>query len=281
MRWKVAEAGEVSREDRTDRLTGVRQQSFRSLFLREGNLLTLKNLLRTCGPAPLLSLPEGPKTKTMKYLLLLLLPLLTACSAKTGAYTNPDAYVDSRQNNGAPGTATAAKRKVLYTANLTVVVAEPDSAVARTVRLAETMGGFMSNTSSNSARIRVPAARFDEAMATIAAYGKLRTQYVAGQDVTDEFLDLGIRLENAEKSRARYLELLARAETVEATLAVERELERLNEVIDRYKGQRQRMDRLERFSTIDVNFPQRAKPGPLGYVFQGLYAGVRWLFVRR
>lgn len=224
----------------------------------------------------------------MRYFLLLLLPLLTACTSsrnyakisggEPAVYANAGA--DAEWNNQSADYVEAG-RKILYAANLTVVVAEPDSAVARTVALALAYGGFMSNTSSTTARIRVPTARFEEAMAAISAYGKLRSKYVSGQDVTDQYLDLGIRLDNAEKSRARYLELLARAETVEAALAVERELERLNEVIDRYKGQRQRMDQLERFSTIDVTFAEKAKLGPLGYVFKGLYSGVKWLFVRK
>lgn len=220
----------------------------------------------------------------MRYLIFLLLPLLTACTSSRNyaklSEAGPTYRNQIEADAGAPDYAEA-ERKVLYTASLSVVVAEPDSAVARTVQLAKDFGGFMSNTSSNSTRIRVPADRFEEALETIAAYGKLRSKYVSGQDVTDEFLDLGIRLDNAEKSRQRYLELLAKAETVEAALAVERELERLNEIIDRYKGQRQRMDQLERFSTIDVNFEQKAKLGPLGYVFKGLYSGVRWLFVRK
>lgn len=216
----------------------------------------------------------------MRYLILLILPLLTACTSSRN-YATVEAADQTISTNPEWRSEAPAERKVLYAANLTVVVAEPDTAVAKTVRLAESLGGFMSSSSSTSARIRVPAERFEEAMTTISGYGKLQSKYVSGQDVTDEYLDLGIRLENAEKSRARYLELLARAETVEATLAVERELERLNEVIDRYKGQRQRMDQLERFSTIDAAFRQKAKLGPLGYVFKGLYSGVRWLFVRK
>ena len=45
-------------------------------------------------------------------------------------------------------------------------------------------------------------------------------------------MDLEIRLENAEKARNRYLELLDKAETVGEVLSVEKELERLNEKID-------------------------------------------------
>lgn len=243
--------------------------------------------MRKIANAPSLLSPftapaSAPKKLNMRYLIILLvLPLLAACTSSR--YASPERSGDVAQVQAEFGEdiVHTPDRKVLYAANLTVVVAEPDSAVARTVALAKNYGGFMSSTSSASARIRVPADRFEAAMVEIETFGKLRAKYVSGDDVTDQYLDLGIRLDNAEKSRARYLELLARAETVEAALAVERELERLNEVIDRYKGQRQRMDQLERFSTIDVTFPQKAKLGPLGVVFKGLYSGVRWLFVRK
>lgn len=188
-------------------------------------------------------------------------------------------------NDAAPGAASQitirADRKILYSANLTVTVTEPDSAVAKTVQLAEAYEGFMTSTSSTEAYIRVPAARFEEALTEIASYGKLMDKYVAGQDVTEDYLDLGIRLENAEKSRARYLELLAKAENVQAALAVEKELERLNETIDRHKGRMNLLDQQEKYASIRVAFRQKAKLGPLGFVVNGLYQGVRWLFVRK
>jgi hypothetical protein len=110
--------------------------------------------------------------------------------------------------------------------------------------------------------------------------GKVQSQSVSGQDVTDQYRDYQIRLENAEKSRDRYLELLAKAENVEAALQVERELERLNETIDLLKGRMNRMDHLEAFSTITVQIKERKKPGVLGYVGLGVYHAFKWLFVR-
>ncbi|MBU1718111.1 MAG: DUF4349 domain-containing protein, partial [Bacteroidetes bacterium] len=91
--------------------------------------------------------------------------------------------------------------------------------------------------------------------------------------------DLNIRLENAEKARNRYLELLKLAATVEETLKVEKELERLNTEIDLLKGKLNRYSHLVDFSTIDVYVKQRKQPGPLGYIIKYLYKGVKFLFV--
>ena len=171
-------------------------------------------------------------------------------------------------------------RKIVYDAYLDLVVREPDTAVARIVALAEEFGGFVNQTSNRRAVIRVPAARRAEAIERIAALGKLRDKRLTGEDVTDAYLDYGIRLDNAEKTRARYLELLAKAQNVEETLLVEKELSRLTETIDLLKGRMQELNKREAYTLLTVSLNQKAKLGPLGYVFKGLYGAVKWMFVR-
>jgi hypothetical protein len=98
--------------------------------------------------------------------------------------------------------------------------------------------------------------------------------------VTDQYADFSIRLENAEKARMRYLELLEKAENVQSALLVEKELERLNETIELLKGQMNRIDHLAAYSTITVYLTEKKKPGVLGYIGIGLYKSVKGLFVR-
>lgn len=175
---------------------------------------------------------------------------------------------------------TTSPRKIIRSAYVEMVAKTPDSTVARVVELAEVYEGFVSESSSTGATIRVPAARLEEALAEIATYAKVKNQRLSGEDVTDQYYDMSIRLDNAEKARQRYLELLARAETVEETLLVERELERLTETIDLLKGRMNRIDQLDAYSTINVRVNQKVKLGPLGYVVKGAYHAVAWLFVR-
>jgi len=120
----------------------------------------------------------------------------------------------------------------------------------------------------------------DQAIKEIAKLGKVTSKNVSSNDITDSYRDSEIRLENALKSRNRYLELLAKAENVEATLKVERELERLNTEIDILKGRLKNYDNQITYSQIDVYLFQKVKPGIVGYVFVGLYESIKWLFVR-
>jgi hypothetical protein len=55
----------------------------------------------------------------------------------------------------------------------------------------------------------------------------VKDKNIAGEDVTEEYRDLEIRLDSAEKTRQRYLELLNKAERVKEILKIEKELERL------------------------------------------------------
>lgn len=140
--------------------------------------------------------------------------------------------------------------------------------------------GYVLEIGTSRVVIRVKSNALEAALNDIAGLGMVRDKNITGQDVTEAYADDAIRLENAEKSRERYLELLARAENVEAALQVERELERLNGLMSVLKGRLNRLDHLSEYSTITVWVMERREPGLLGYVAIGLYRSVRWLFVR-
>lgn len=156
----------------------------------------------------------------------------------------------------------------------------PDTANAHIEKIAKKYNGYVNEIGTYKTIIRVESKHFEDAVGEITALGKLQHQNISGEDVTEEYLDYKIRLENAEKARKRYLELLEKAENVEATLKVEKELERLNEIIDLLKGKMNRLDHLSEFSTITIRLKEKKKPGILAYVGLGLYHSVKWLFVR-
>lgn len=172
------------------------------------------------------------------------------------------------------------KRMILYNATMDIKVKNTDSALVRLKEIAVRHDGYAMNLGSYSATIRVKSAMLNAAIEDIAAIGKVERKNIYGEDVTEQFYDFTIRLENAQKARQRYLELLEKAENVEAALKVEKELERLNGEIDLLQGKINRLKHLEEFSTITVHIQQKKKLGVLGYVSVGLYKGVRWLFVR-
>jgi len=173
-----------------------------------------------------------------------------------------------------------AQRKVLFSAFMTLTVTQPDSANVYIQKISKKYGGYVNQLGTERTVLRVKSMFLDSAIANISALGRVEYKNVKGEDVTEDYLDFKIRLENAEKARKRYLELLEKAENVEAALKVEKELERLNGSIDRLKGKMNRINHLSEYSTITVNLKEKKKPGIIGYVGIGIYRSVKWLFVR-
>ena len=169
--------------------------------------------------------------------------------------------------------------KMIYNASITVVVKKPDTANAHLLTIARKYKGYILSQSVNYTEIRVKADSLQLAMKEIALLGKVKYKNIYTQDVTEDYADLKIRLDNAKKARVRYLELLDKATTVEETLKVEKELERLNTEIDLLEGKMIRITYLEEYSTVTVTVKQRVKLGPVGFVFKYLFKGVSYLFV--
>ncbi|MCB0613493.1 MAG: DUF4349 domain-containing protein [Phaeodactylibacter sp.] len=213
---------------------------------------------------------------------LLLAAALSSCASSQKPAREPileKAGSDFAYEGNAPEQAQA-NRKALYFAYLTLVVENLDSAGQQIADIAEKYGGYVNEMGTYQATIRVESGQLNAAIADLATLGKLARKNIVGQDVTEAYQDYQIRLENAQKARDRYLELLNKAETVEEILKVERELERLNETIDLLKGKMARIEHLEAYSTITVALRERKKPGLLGYIGLGVYHAVKWLFVR-
>ena len=171
-------------------------------------------------------------------------------------------------------------RMILYSATIEIIVTEPDSIARKIGKIAQKFGGYLSNGSNDFNQIRVKSDQLDNALDELEQLGKLKSRQIFTEDVTELYMDLNIRLENAQKTRNRYLALLEKADQVEEILKIEKELERLNETIDLLKGKINRLENLEAYATINVRLIQKVKPGIFGYVGLGLYKAVAWLFVR-
>ncbi|MFM8914079.1 MAG: DUF4349 domain-containing protein [Flammeovirgaceae bacterium] len=206
-----------------------------------------------------------------------LLGLISSCES-TNAVRSPR-YRIGGGTEGAPERVKEA-RVVIYRASAELVVSNVDTVNIRLSQIAKRYGGYVVVLGNKQSSIRVEAIHLEKALNDVLHSGRVRRKTISGQDVTEEYNDFTVRLENANKARQRYLELLARAENVEAALKVEKELERLNGEIDLITGKLNRLNHLSEFSTIEVALVEKKKIGVLGYVGLGIYEAVKWLFVR-
>jgi hypothetical protein len=152
----------------------------------------------------------------------------------------------------------ALARKVVYTADLKVVVTTIEPALLKARQLAEAAGGYLQNQTKNSITLRVPSEKFRELLEQVEGLGSVADRQVKAEDVTDQFIDLEARLRNAKNVEARLRDLLAKAKDVKEALEVERELKRLGEEIERFEGRLQYLKKLIAFSTVTVEFSTKA-----------------------
>lgn len=166
------------------------------------------------------------------------------------------------QRGGADGgdAPVADARKRVYVGEFTVLAAQRDTAIARFVTESERVGGYVESRTDGVVVVRVPAERFQSIVAMVPALGRVLSESVRTQDVTAEWIDLDVRIRNAEVARERLLALLERATEMKDILAIEEQLRRVTTEIEQMKGQFKALEAQIAYSRITIDFQGQAPP---------------------
>ena len=151
---------------------------------------------------------------------------------------------------------------VIRTATASVKVDSLEPAVTAVREVAARVGGFVANTElqtgegqlrSATIEVKVPATRFDEALAGLKPIGKLESANVETEDVGEEYVDVTARMDNAHRLERRLIDLLAtRTGKLKDVLDVEQSLARVREEIERYEGRLRYLQAHTAMSTLTV-----------------------------
>lgn len=154
-------------------------------------------------------------------------------------------------------------RKIIYTANVSLVVEDFTPIPAQVEALAKRLGGYVSHSkitgSPGTARtglwtLRVPVDRYADCLAGARALGEVRSVESDSRDATEEFYDLEARLRNKKQEEDRLLKLLATAAgKLEEVLAVERELSRVRGEIEQMEGRKRLLTDQIDLSTVNLS----------------------------
>ena len=167
----------------------------------------------------------------------------------------------------------APARLVIYSAELRLVVVSVLEASESILQVAKEAGGWLQASDASSITVRVPAESFERVLARYALLGEVVGRDVRAADVTEEMLDLDIRLDNLAKARARLLEHLAKSDKLEDTLKIEAELTRVTEELERLEGRKRFLAAQIAMSTIRVELNSRHGGGEE----PGLVVPFEWL----
>jgi hypothetical protein len=157
------------------------------------------------------------------------------------------------------------ERMIVRTADLSLVVTDTESALQSVSSLVTGLGGYVADSKAwrqgeqlrATVKLRLPAGQLDSALASIKKLAvRVERENIGGQDVTEEYSDLGAQLTNLEATERELRELLAevrqRTQKAEDILQVYRELTTIRGEIEQVKGRLQYLDNLTDMATVSV-----------------------------
>ncbi|MBC8090076.1 MAG: DUF4349 domain-containing protein [Phycisphaerae bacterium] len=182
--------------------------------------------------------------------------------ADVAATATPEQLVNSAQP------VVTAPTMVIRNGAVTIEVDSLELAVAALHQVAKSMGGYVGNSSQSTGafnvrsatlELKIPAGRYENAISSLAPVGKIESQESSAEDVGEEFFDISARQANSRRLEERLITLLAtRTGKLEDVLAVERELARVREEIERYEGRLRYLKSHVATSTLAVTVHERA-----------------------
>ena len=176
---------------------------------------------------------------------------------KVATNENAGSGSSSTGTNAAPIEPAHDAQMLIYTAHVTMSVYQVSPALDAIEAIARSLGGYLESRNDTQIQIRIPRARFDEALHKVEASGDVIHRDVTAQDVTDAYFDLDARLRNARAVRDRLQALLEKAAVKEA-IEIQKELERVTGEIEVLEGKLKLLTNKIAYSTIEVSFQPRA-----------------------
>ena len=125
--------------------------------------------------------------------------------------------------------------------------------------IATQFGGFVSRSSASGTHVhdgdvvmRVPVRRFHAALVAVEHLGRPTDENVAGQDVTQQFVNLDARLGNLQSQQRALRQLMGHTQTVSDTIRVQSVLQNVELQMEEIQGQLIYLQNRTSMSTIAV-----------------------------
>lgn len=184
---------------------------------------------------------------------------VTMDMAQSTPAANPE---PSRRVTSATTDTEVAPSMLIRTGAASIEVDKLDPAIIKVRQIATQLGGYVANSSISGGRdqirsatleLKIPAAQYDQAVGGLGAIGKVESVNTNVEDVGEEYIDISARVTNAKRLEERLINILAtRTGKLQDVLAVERELARVREEIERYEGRMRFLRTRAAMSTLSI-----------------------------
>jgi len=183
--------------------------------------------------------------------------------------------------------------KIIYSGNISLNTEDYQNTFAKISSYAVEIGGFVQDSGSNYASeqagiqansgyltIRVPSAKFSEAMTQIQTWGSPISANVNSTNISQQYQDIQAQLNNLKIEEGRLLEYLKQATNITDMLAIESELNRVRTEIDSLTTTIKNWDTEMAYSTIYVSlYEKRLSSTAVSSPFSEIFAKIGEGFV--
>jgi hypothetical protein len=158
-------------------------------------------------------------------------------------------------------------RMIVKNADVRLMVKDTDVAIDRATQIIGDAGGYIVSSRvwyqdyyGNSLKyaaitIGVPVDEFERTLVRLRDLAvRVVDETAAGDDVTEQYVDLQSQLTNLEATRARIQEFLQDAKTIDEALRINQELANIEAQIEQIKGRMNYLNDRSAYSTITINF---------------------------
>lgn len=183
----------------------------------------------------------------------------------------PSATLDRSQSTTAPNAVSdpvllaQSAQKLIQDATVTLKISKGsfDSVSRRIVDIAQGAGGvlFSMQTSqsdqdvinSGSVTVKVPADQYTRVLDQLRSLGTVTAIQTNSQDVSGEYVDLSARLKNQQAQQAILIALMAKATTIQDSIAVQNQLSQVTGEVERIEARIRFLDTQTTYATVNVN----------------------------
>jgi Domain of unknown function (DUF4349) len=156
-------------------------------------------------------------------------------------------------------------QKLIQDATVTIKISKGsfDSVSRRIVDIAQAAGGVLFSMqtaqsdqdviNTGTVVVKVPADQYTRILDQFRSLGTVTAIQTSSQDVSSEYVDLQARNKNQHAQQAILIALMARAQNITDSIAVQNQLSIVTGEIERIEGRIRYLDTQTTFSTISVN----------------------------
>lgn len=157
-------------------------------------------------------------------------------------------------------------RKIIYNANMTLIVDDTESAAQEIADMAVGMGGYVANMNGYrqgdrmiyDITIRIPAEKFEAGRSSLRNIAvRVENEQVNTDDITDQYYDIDARLRTLKATEKELTQLLKetreRGGKVTDIMKIYDRLIQIRSQIESLQGKLNRLDKLTAFSTISIH----------------------------